>query len=226
MAVGGTIGNRITDLIGSEHATAAGYAGDLINAAINEIADLLPDKLLLKYSRTPGVLESNSEWLVEGRKILQVTRIDADSSGIERACQEVNRGDFSSAGDSNSIYSVTSFTPIYHEDTNNAGVATLKILPAPTAAQKGKIWYFSYVANGTDTNGVTGATLNTSYFLPAELIHAVALKSSINLLSSYMSNSIQDDEDTEIVQMLTAQVASLQGQYEKEMTRFVGEKAE
>ncbi len=55
MADGGTIALRITDLIGSEYSTNAAYAGDFINAAINEIADLLPDKLLLKHSKTPGV---------------------------------------------------------------------------------------------------------------------------------------------------------------------------
>ena len=65
---GGTIANRITDLIGSQYTDAA-YYGDLINAAINEIADMVSEDLLMKYSKTPGILESNSEWLVEDRKI-------------------------------------------------------------------------------------------------------------------------------------------------------------
>ena len=38
MADGGTISNRIGDLIGSTFNADVGYAGDLINAAINEIA--------------------------------------------------------------------------------------------------------------------------------------------------------------------------------------------
>ena len=80
MAVNGTIAQRITDLIGSQYSTAADYAGDIINAASNEIADMVSEDLLLKYSRTPGELTSNSEWLEEGRKILKVTRIDSDSS--------------------------------------------------------------------------------------------------------------------------------------------------
>lgn len=136
MAQGGTIANRITDLIGSQYSTDAAYAGDLINAAINEIADMVSEDLLIKYSKTPGVLESNSEWLVEGRKILKVTRIDADSSGIERECSPVDRDVFASAGDSNSIYKATVYSPIYHLDSANDGAATLKILPEPTVPQK------------------------------------------------------------------------------------------
>ena len=51
MADGGTITQRITDLIGSEHTTTAAYSGDLINAAMNEIADMLSVEELLKYSK-------------------------------------------------------------------------------------------------------------------------------------------------------------------------------
>lgn len=68
MAQGGTLGQRITDLIGAVYNTDVDYAGDLINAAINEIADMLNPDVLIKYSRTPGVLTSNSGWLVEGKK--------------------------------------------------------------------------------------------------------------------------------------------------------------
>ena len=40
MSQGGTIAQRITDLIGATYNTEATYEGDLINAAINEIADM------------------------------------------------------------------------------------------------------------------------------------------------------------------------------------------
>tara|TARA_R100000152_G_C6781975_1_gene217835 strand:+ start:2838 stop:3524 length:687 start_codon:yes stop_codon:yes gene_type:complete len=226
MADGGTITQRITDLIGAQHTTDALYSGDLINAAINEIADMLPIDLLMKYSRTPGVLESNSEWLVEGRKILKVTRIDADSNGIERECKEVDRAGFAVAGDSNSIYNATVYSPIYHHDTANAGAATLKILPAPTVPQKGKIWYFSYVADGTDTIGMTATTLNSTYFLPSELIHAVTLKSCVNILKAYIGNQVQDEEDSELMQMIQAQTQLLEKDYLTEMQRFTGQEAQ
>ena len=223
MAQGGTIAQRITDLIGSIYSTEAAYEGDLINAAINEIADMLPEDVLLKYSKTPGVLTSNSEWLVEDRKILKVVRIDADSNGIERQCTKVDRAFFGVAGDSGSLYKATAHSPIYHEDSANAGAATLKILPEPTGSQQGKIWYFSYVANGTDSTGITQATVNTSLYLPSNLIHAIALKSSINILKAYISNQVQDEEDIELMQMITSQMQLLEKDFTTEMQRYVSQ---
>lgn len=223
MAEGGNLGQRITDLIGAIYSTDVDYEGDLINAAINEIADMLPDDVLLKYSKTPGVLTSNSEWLVEDRKILKVVRVDADSNGIERQCKEVDRAGFGVAEDSGSLYKATAHSPIYHEDSANAGAATLKILPEPTGSQQGKIWYFSYIANGTDSTGITQATVNTSLYLPSNLIHAIALKSSVNILKAYISNQVQDEEDIELMQMIATQMQLLEKDFMTEMQRYVSQ---
>ena len=223
MAQGGTIAQRITDIIGSQYSTDAAYAGDLINAAINEVADMMSEDLLLKHSKTPGVLESNSEWLVEDRKILKVTRIDADSSGIERECKSVDRGMFAVSGDSGSIHYATVYSPIYHLDSANDGAATLKILPVPTTPQKGKIWYFSYATNSIDLTAITAATLNTSYYLPSNVIHAIALKSCANILQSYISNQVQDEEDSEMLQMVEKQLQSIENQFKNEIVRFMDE---
>jgi len=226
MAQGGTIAQRITDLIGSIYSTEAAYEGDLINAAINEIADMLPKDVLLKYSKTPGVLTSNSEWLVEDRKILKVVRTDAAISGVERECKEVDRAAFAAAGDikdGGSLYRATVYSPVYHEDSANAGAATLKILPEPTSSEQGKIWYFSYIANGTDSTGITQATVNTSLYLPSNLIHAIALKSSVNILKAYISNQVQDEEDIELMQMIATQMQLLEKDFMTEMQRYVSQ---
>ena len=65
--------------------------------------------------------------------------------------------------------------------------------------------------------------LITSYYLPSELIHAVALKSSVNLLSAYISNQIQDEEDIEMMQMLQAQIQLLEKSYTQEISRYMDE---
>jgi type II secretory pathway component GspD/PulD (secretin) len=219
MANSGALTVRITDLIGSQYNTDASYEGDLINAAINEVADMLPVEILIKYSRTPGQLTSNSEWLTEDRKILQVTRIDANTGGIERICTEVNRARFAVAGDSDSIYEATAYSPIFHHDTANAGVGTLKILPEPTASQIGKIWYFAYASG--DNTAITQASLNTSLFMPSNLIHAIALKSCVNILKAYISNQVQDEEDSEMVSMVNAQIQVLEKDFLSEMQRYI-----
>jgi hypothetical protein len=221
MALGASIASRITDIIGSEYSTVPDLSyKDLINSAFNEVVDMVSEDLLLKYSKTPGVLQSNSEWLVEDRKILKVTRVDSDTGGIERECNPVDRQTFAMAGDSGSIYYATVHSPIYHFDSENDGAATLKILPEPGSTQRGKIWYFSYATNSTDLSAITYATLNTSHYLPGTLIHSIVLKSCINILNAYISNFIQDDEDTELAQLVGTQIQSLQTSFEKEMARF------
>ena len=82
---------------------------------------------------------------------------------------------------------------------------------------------FSYALATTDLTGVTTATLNTSYYMPSELIHSIVLKSCINILQAYMSNQIQDEEDSEIVQLLQAQIAGLQQDYQQEISRFMSD---
>ena len=229
MAQGGTLGQRITDLIGAVYNTDVDYAGDLINAAINEIADMLNSDILMKYSRTPGVLTSNSEWLVEGRKILKVTRTDTNSTSVERECTAVDRAFFADASDNDSIYKATAYTPIYHHDTENDGAGTLKVLPEPTSDQRARIWYFEY-ATATSPDGnitvLTDSTLNTTIYLPNNLMHAICLKSSINILKAYISNQVQEEEDIELMQMIQAQMGVLEKDFQNEMQRYVPKQQE
>ena len=225
MAAGGTIGERVTDLIG-DYVPLATNEEDLMNAAFNEVADMLPDELLIKYSRTPGVLTSASEWLVEDRKVLKVTRIDADTNGVERECKFLPRAEFASAKDSNSMHYATALSPVYEFDTLNAGAASLNIFPAPTTPQKGYIWYFSYATNSTNLTDIDSAELNTVYYMPPGIIHAIVLKSCINLLQTYISNFVQDDEDLEMQQMVVAQLGGLTKDFQTEMQRFTGKQAE
>ena len=219
---GASIADRITDLIGSDYATVPSLSyKDLINAAFNEVVDNVFEELLLKYSRTPGRLEGDTEWLVEDRKILKVTRVDANSSGVERDCEYADKQRFSESQDTNSLYFSTVFSPVYHLDSKNAGAATLKIFPVCNGSgQEGRIWYFSYATNSIDLTAITAATLNTISYLPGTLIHAIVLKSCINILNAYISNFVQDDEDSELQQMIEKQIVQLKNDYMGEMARF------
>jgi hypothetical protein len=225
MSVNATIGNRIADLIGDTYSTIPSNSyKDLINAAFNECADAIKPELLLKYSRTPGALTEASTWLVEDRKILKVTRVDANSNGVERECKLLSVTEFSQAKDSASINYATAYSPVYTFDDNNDGAASLSIFPVcNNSGQTGKIWYFAYALATTDLTGVNTTTLNTQYYMPSEIIHAIVLKSCINILQAYMSNQVQDEEDSEIVQLLQAQLAGLQQDYQQEISRFMSD---
>lgn len=223
MAVDATIANRITDLIGSEYSTIPSNSyKDLINAAFNEIADNIKPELLLKYSAAPTTVTSSSGVSIEDKKILKVTRIDANG-GVERECKLLNRTEFSIATDSTSIHYSTVYSPIYKIHSDNTA-STLVIFPnCDNSGQEGKIWFFSYALASTDLSGITTATLNTTHFMPSEIMHSLVLKSCINILQAYMSNQIQDEEDSEIVQLLQAQIQGLQQDYQQEFSRFMAE---
>jgi hypothetical protein len=223
MAVNATIANRITDLIGSEYSTIPSNSyKDLINAAFNEVADAIKPELLLKYSAAPTTVTSSSGVSIEDKKILKVTRIDSNG-GVERECKLLERTEFSIATDSASIHYATVYSPIYKLHTDNAAT-TLVIFPnCDSSGQEGKIWYFSYALASTDLTGITTATLNTTHFMPSEIMHALVLKSCVNILQAYMSNQIQDEEDSEIVQLLQGQIMGLSKDYEQEISRFTSD---
>ena len=101
-------------------------------------------------------------------------------------------------------------TVVIYPDCNNSG-------------QEGNIFYFSYATDSTDLTTITADSLNTSHFLPSNLIYAIALKSSINILSAYISNQVQDEEDMELLGMVTQQKQVLEAQFQSEITRFMDE---
>jgi hypothetical protein len=76
--------------------------------------------------------------------------------------------------------------------------------------------------DGTITD-LTEAQVNTHLFMPGNSMHAIALKSAINILQAYISDFIQDEEDSEMLQMIQAQLQGLKADYQQEMTRFMDE---
>ena len=211
-----TIGNRITDLIGSDYSVIpANSKADLINAAINEVADMLPYELLLKYAVNPIDLdESTPTWTtVEGKKVLLVTRLDDSSPRLAQECKPVSIQDFEKAKDANSIYLATKYNPVYAYITD-AGNTVLTILPEPIVHEDVKVYYFAYL-----TSDQAGSTAITGF--PTEAHQAVVLKAAINILQAYISDFVQDEEDMEMQQMLSGQIQSLQAQYQMEISRYM-----
>ena len=145
MAQGGNLAQRITDLIGSQYSTDAEYEGDLINAAINEIADMLPEDVLLKYSAV-GVQQVAADvangYNIEDKKCLKVIRRDGS---VDRECVFLTLTEYQKAADSTSIYKATDFSPVYTIDYNN-NTPILRIRPNCTDTDKGFIYCFSSVS--------------------------------------------------------------------------------
>ena len=115
------IGQRITDLIGSDYDDIPSLSyQDLINAAINEVADMLPNELLLKYVHYKTDITEAGMDAIEEKKVLLVTREIASDSVEIRECKAVPYNEFVRAQNTDSIYLATRETPVYSIDINAA----------------------------------------------------------------------------------------------------------
>ena len=143
---------------------------------------------------------------------------DADAEHVE--CTPVQYPQFLRAKKENSIYYATKFSPIYSyvNRQDNADGTYLRILPDPSGTEIGYIYGFTY-----PTTDLSAATFVPG--LPASAMQAVVLKASINILRTYISDFVQDEEDAELQQMIEAQSAGLEKQYQQEMGRYMEQDA-
>ena len=58
--------------------------------------------------------------------------------------------------------------------------------------------------------------------MPTTSIHAIVLKACVNILNAYVSEQVQEEEDLELLGMITSQIQSLEKAYLSEIQRFVG----
>ena len=218
-----TLGQRIQDLIGFNYASNDINSEDeAIETAAAEVIDLLPVGLLLKYAVAPADLYTdNTTYAIEGKKILRVIRFDA--STVARLCEKVDIDTFKEITvGSNSLYLPTKHSPVYTEDPES-GTTLLNVFPTPTAAgtdlaEAAKVYYITYPI-GTDEE-----SLSETAGLPNEAEHAIALKASVYILQTMISDSVQDDEDDEMLNMLNLQKQQLDQMFQIEMARLTGEK--
>ena len=211
------IGQRITDLIGSDYNSIPSLSyEDLIRAAVNEVADMLPNELLLKYVHYKTDITSSSGMdATEEKKILLVTRRISDSGTELRECTGVPYHEFERAQNTNSIYLATIESPVYAIDINTVTDPKLKVFPLPTSDQKGTVWHFNYQGTSDTPSGATAIN-----GLPDSCLQAVVAKACLNILQAYISDFVQDEEDSEMLSMLSSQIQSLQGLFKTEMARF------
>tara|TARA_R110002012_G_scaffold179021_2_gene344463 strand:- start:31372 stop:32043 length:672 start_codon:yes stop_codon:yes gene_type:complete len=211
-----TLGQRITDLIGSDYEVIPSVTyNDLIRAAVNETVDNLPNDLLLKYCYYKTNITAAGLDSVEEKKVLMVAREIDDSTLEIRECIAVPYNEFLKVQDTNSLYCATIESPVYTYDVSTANDPKLKIFPVPTDAQLGYVWHFNYIGTGNDT-----AAESSIGGLPDICLQAIVYRACVNILQSYISDFVQDEEDSEMLAMLSTQMQSLQGAYTLEMQRF------
>ena len=213
-----TLAQRVKDLIGFDYTADAGdmmTEDEALETACAEVIDTLPDSYLLKYAVAPTSLTSGSPTVsTEGKRILRVIKKTSESA-IYRVCQEVDISAFEEMKDTFSIYAPTNFSPVFTFDPTS-GSTLLKILPELTGSHVASVYYISY-PTGADIDA--GASIDG---LPNEVDHAIALKASLYILQTKISDAVQDEEDEEELSMLQVQAQSLAGMYAAELRRLAG----
>ena len=209
MAASKDVITRIQDLVGDDVTTVDGYK-DLICSSFNAIADMIPnDSELWRHSELD---ESSSLEDSSGFKVIIVTRYDSTDS-IERVAKEVPLDYLKRGEDPTSIYynagnyknPIFSFTP----DGTFVG--------KPTGGTF-KIYYFEYLTGaGPD---VTLVTDFADIRFPEEAAFLAILKSASNLIQPLISNAVQDEEDQELLALLTGQSNSIDRLITSETTRL------
>tara|TARA_R100000278_G_C5476520_1_gene166609 strand:+ start:1865 stop:2497 length:633 start_codon:yes stop_codon:yes gene_type:complete len=206
--------NRVQDLVGE--ATSFSDENASYNSAINEVIDFTPIDILIKDASLHQM--TTNTWTSGGdKKILKVLRRDGDSGSMVPAT-EISREEWDLHHNTDSIYYRSSFTPKFSLFSDGTDTK-LMVTPPPTGTQGADVYYLSY----------NPGTLSSDSAVPrvsASLEQAIVLKTAINILANKISDAVQDEEDSEILQLLQAQSANLQSLYQVEMSRITGEKTE
>ena len=206
---------------------------DVFDNTLREIVTMLPPDLL--YSRgSYSVANGNKFAITDGTAVAMAGKIFVSAyreNGTQNIlCEMVGLKDWFSAGDSNSIYSATNGSPVCNIDESN----NFYIRPVPDATDEAKLYAFNASYNESDgiflTSGDVGYNADIPQGkglyaviingLPVEANEALTLKAALNYLTAYVSEAVQEDEDTEIMSLVSAQIQYLQTKFVQEMTRL------
>tara|TARA_R100001594_G_scaffold9786_2_gene23640 strand:+ start:2030 stop:2713 length:684 start_codon:yes stop_codon:yes gene_type:complete len=209
-----TILERIKDVIGDAVTDIISYK-DLIDSGFNYVADLIPpNSELWRLEELPSA-EDNV--VKEGKKIITITRSDSNNI-FPQVCKEITFEIYSKGEDATSIYYTGGSyrSPVYsiHPDDG-------KIYVRPAGGNV-KVYYFPYFdANVVESNWIDNKYNMENIGFPGAAVHAGVLKSASNILQAYISNATQDDEDNELLGLLTAQSGTLDKLFSEEIQRLL-----
>ena len=223
MAANKTVLERIKDFTGDDITDVASYE-DLITSGFNYMIDALPvDSQFWQSNNATAMSTSSTLTSMDTRKVINVTATYSDS--IERVAKEISLADYRKGLDTTSIYyhGASVKNPVYSISETGG------MLIAPTADSV-KIFYVEYLDSADNIVDANLGTEFAAFNFPKEIVFAAILRSSINLLNARVSIASQDEEDTELLSILTGQLAVVKELFADEMQRlnipttFVGDR--
>ena len=225
---------------------------EAFESAFKTVSEYIEDSIILEnlgnsnsYSEAVTATYNAQSFAYEKRilRVLRQNHNDEDTTADTNyyyPCRKISQHNDNAFNPNSIYYENDPFDPVWYI-TDSGGI---KIAPLQTADQPvGKVYYMSFPKFGVgkeEDENITHNLGNTSgwhnfslissvdeeeifHGLPVEARVLVYLDMAINLCMGFMSNHVQDDEDTELVQLLQAQLEFLTGKRAAELQRIVGQ---
>ena len=221
-------------------------------SAFKTVSEFIEDSIILEnlgnsnsYSETITATYNAQSFAYEKRilRVLRQNSTDEDTTEDTQyyyPCRKISQHNDNAFNPNSIYYENDPFDPIWYIQDNGG----IKIAPKDSSSQPvGKIYYMSFPKFGVgkeDDANITHNLGNTSgwhnfsligstdeeeifHGLPIEARVLVYLDMALNLCMGFISNHVQDDEDTELVTLLQAQVEFITGKRQIELQRIVGQ---
>ena len=216
----------------SEH-----YGNQALASAIRDVVNLLPDEILYK-----SALMATATTGYEDCRIIRVVRPNDDGHDI--TCRALTYDEGVRAGDSNSIYHISTdsdLNPGYYfnhiaaigsvaADSHKGGstpgdyisqkVIDMVVLPNATGLKVYYVPYFKSTNAGGFIQYDLSGEADDMLGIPNTAFYAIIIKTSLNIIARLFTNAVQGEEDSEMLTMLQTQATNLQGLYQVEMNNL------
>ena len=212
--VEGLTGIAITGSSSPTQGELTEFLKDGVNDVTNRWLEIHPNDAL-KFQRESATIDSNSGLDIGGAKIISVIR-EAGASGATdgstawRSCTLVPPSLQSRVVDPDSLHFASQYNPRYMIDDNGK----INVYPIASADNGYKVFFVNNVPTD-ETNEVSLIYDHSDIkWFPNDKVYLVVIYAAIKSLEAKMADYTIEEEDSELVQAIVANIGSLKQQYE------------
>jgi hypothetical protein len=191
---------------------------ELLGSSMGEVMKALPDSMTIPLSPTLNMKDTVANEITALANNDIVLAVFTAAGG--KKCLFLEEDMYEKAKDSDSIYKATALNPVYtitSDDTDNPQV---KIHPTPAGTSI--VYTFPIPSSIDDAH-----TFETTEYLgiPRLAQEAIVISTAIKCLQAKLSD-YRADEDSDMVQATRLEMESLQGLYQMELSKLLGQPKE
>ena len=190
------------------------FLKDGVNDVTNRWLAVRPQDVM-SFQRESDIIDSNSGFDAGGARIISVIREaeadgSSDNSTAWRQCRQVSVGQKSRVVDPDSLSFASKYNPVYIIDSDGI----VNVYPVASSNNGYRVYY----VNNEPKDNTNGAALTYAHsdirWFPNDKVYLVVLYAAIKSLEAQIAVYTVDEEDLELVQGLSASLASLKQEYD------------